>query len=149
MKKIIKEVLVHPRFFKDLKELGIKVDNILKFEGESLKTFREDFKKALKEETDYNLEFSEDGKILNEDFIANSYENIFMEFCNSKNVIVNYDFTSSTKCDGCVIYNNKIIMEEQPDILSLREALLQDIIDVFKGNTENLKMLNLDDFNKF
>lgn len=149
MKKIIKEVLVHPKFFKDLNELGIKVENILKFEGDNLKTFRENFKKILKEETDYDLEFSEDGKILNEDFIANSYENVFMEFCNSKNIIVNYDFSSSTKCDGCVIYDNKIIMEEQPDILSLREALLQDIINILKGNTENLKMLNLDNFDKF
>lgn len=149
MKKIIKEVLVHPRFFKNLKELGISVDSILKFEGDSLKTFREDFKKALKEETDYDLEFSEDGKVLNEDFIANSYENIFMEFCNSKNVIVNYDFTSSTKCDGCIIYDNKVVIEEQPDILSLREALLQDIIDVLKGNTENIKMFNLSDFPNF
>lgn len=149
MNKLIKEVLVHPRFFKDLKELGIKVNNILKFEGSSLKTFREDFKKVLKEETSYDLEFSEDGEILNKDFIANSYENVFMEFCNSKNVIVNYDFTSSTKCDGCVIYDNKVVIEEQPDILSLREALLQDIIDILKGNTENLKMFNLNDFPNF
>lgn len=149
MNKLIKEVLVHPKFFKDLKELEVKTENILNFKGENLKSFREDFKKAFKKETDYDLEFSEDGKILNDDFIATSYEDIFMWFCNNKSVIVNYDFSSSTKCDGCIVYDNKVITEEQPDIFSLREAILQDIIDILKGNTEKLKILDLNNFNNF
>lgn len=149
MNKLIKEVLVHPKFFKDLKELGVKTENILNFKGESLKFFRKGFKKAFKDETDYDLEFSEDGEILNDDFIATSYEDIFMWFCNNKSVIVNYDFSSSTKCDGCVVYDNKVVIEEQPDIFSLRETILQDIIDILKGNTEKLKMLDLNNFNNF
>ena len=149
MNKLIKEVLVHPKFFKDLKELGVKTENILNFKGESLKFFREDFKKAFKKGTDYDLEFSEDGEILNDDFIATSYEDIFMWFCNNKSVIVNYDFSSSAKCDGCVVYDNKIVIEEQLDIFSLREAILQDIISILKGNIEKLKILDLNNFNNF
>lgn len=149
MNKLIKEVLVHPKFFKDLKELEVKTENILNFKGENLKSFREDFKKAFKEETDYDLKFSEDGEILNDDFIATSYEDIFMWFCNNKSIIVNYDFSSSTKCDGCVVYDNKVVIEEQPNVFSLREAILQDIIDILKGNTEKLKMLDLNNFNNF
>ena len=149
MNKLIKEVLVHPKFFKDLKELGVKTESILDFKGESLKSFRENFKKTFKEKTDYDLEFSENGEILNDDFIATSYEDIFIWFSNNKSVIINYFFSYSTKCDGCVIYDNKVVIEEQLDILSLREALLQDIIDVLKGNTENIKILNLNCFSKF
>ena len=66
-----------------------------------------------------------------------------MEFCNSKNMVINYDFLCPDKCNGCIIYDDKAILEAQPDILSLREALLQSAIKILKGDTEDLVILNL------